>query len=224
MKTAVAFSGMILLLILLASNASAYSICASESFDRSCRNCAFTGGRIDQKCKDSQQTKGQLCVSAAYPISSGKYFLGMCPALDRCIETLKACTAARCPGNDFQDCSSGYCKTCYAEADACAYMADKDCNDEEKCGNGNCVKDKGEDQTTCCRDCGCPDGKECRENTCVEKKDDAGEGGGDEPEEIVYTVGGDFLTDLLLGLFGCIPFLLAPVSFAAALLGKALRL
>ena len=36
------------------------------------------------------------------------------------------------------------------------------------CGNGVC--EKGETQESCCSDCGCMEGYECKDNSCVEKK------------------------------------------------------
>jgi len=44
---------------------------------------------------------------------------------------------------------------------------DPDCVSKPLCGNGIC--EPGENQKNCCRDCGCPSGKECVNNVCVSK-------------------------------------------------------
>ena len=39
---------------------------------------------------------------------------------------------------------------------------------QPSCGDGKCEKDKGESQSNCCKDCGCPDCYNCRNNQCVQ--------------------------------------------------------
>ncbi|VVB54492.1 Uncharacterised protein [uncultured archaeon] len=158
-----------LLLALTSSYASALANCAEAAFSTACQKCSFDPyGKIDGPCMDTHQNAGQACLASSYPIASAKYGLGMCPAVDACIEALKACKSARCPGPDKADCSNPSCISCYQEGDRCVARADSDCDSKATCGDKKCEQGKGETQETCCLDCNCAGELVCKDNKCME--------------------------------------------------------
>jgi hypothetical protein len=185
----------LVVLLLTASCASALAACATEAYTRSCDGCSFTGDSMDQGCKDSYQNKGKLCVMAAYPIASTKYFADMCPPMQGCIDILQSCNGARCAGDDQSRCRQASCRSCYEDADRCAYLASYNCDDTEKCGNKDCNADKGENQETCCADCGCAGGKKCVDDRC---EDTNLESSGLDGDIVPFVM--------------CLPFLLGPLA------------
>jgi hypothetical protein len=187
--------------------------CSVKAFQETCKNCAFTpDGKVNEACANGYQEAGKGCLASTHPNLAAKYPNGECPALDVCVNALKACVAERCPGTDKQDCGSTYCLTCYQDGDRCAIRANLDCAGSAKCGNTKCESEKGENSDTCCTDCNCPQGKECKNNACVlpgtEPKPDVvtttipstgGEGGSEGPPQglgILWAL----IHDLLLGL------------------------
>lgn len=169
------FSVIFLVLVFFGGvQASAIAMCATQAYSRYCMGCPFDeAGRVDKACREGHENKGKICTSTAYPVATGKYALGMCPALEECVSALRACINVKCPGSDRDDCQSEVCRSCLEEADRCAYMASKDCDAKEECGNGRCVEGGGESQESCCSDCGCPTGFECKDNSCKEKPPEA---------------------------------------------------
>ncbi|MFH1402735.1 MAG: hypothetical protein ABIH11_00520 [Candidatus Altiarchaeota archaeon] len=150
------------------TNVSAMSSCSRDSFIDSCAKCSFNAaGKMDKYCYDTHVNLGRICVFTAYPGSALKWSWGSCPALQRCVDNLKACTNFRCPGADSDDCTDPFCQTCFDDSDKCAAIAAKDCDSVGKCGNQLCEKNKGETEETCCQDCGCPSGIQCKDNRCA---------------------------------------------------------
>jgi len=167
--------------MLLASTASALSYidlfsglvspgqCSVKAFENACSGCSFTPqGKIDEACKEDKLDGGKACLFSTYPGLASKYDnrAKECPAIDICVNALQACIDSKCPGTDKQDCLSDYCRSCYPEGDRCIARASVDCMAAAKCPNQKCEDSKGENQETCCADCGCPEGKECKDNAC----------------------------------------------------------
>jgi len=150
-----------------AASASKLAYCATDGAGAACGACSFdSSGKIDQECNQQYKDKATTCVALAYPIAAPKYYLGMCDALQSCIDGLQACIGRVCPGPDRVNCQNPACRNCYGEADRCAYRASSDCDEKAKCPDRKCDADKGETQDTCCSDCGCPEGLTCKENAC----------------------------------------------------------
>jgi hypothetical protein len=201
--------------LLLAAGASAFADCATQAFSKACTNCEFTGQDIDGGCKDSYQAKGIACVGTSHPVMFAEYNLGMCPALQKCVDGLTSCTGRACSGSARRNCESAACMACYPVADGCASRASYDCSENDNCGNKKCQADKGETRETCCKDCGCPTGQECKAGGCAAKGEaqtgDNSEGPWDDP-----------ILDLL-DPYGCIPLLMLPFSMLGAALALAFR-
>jgi len=207
--------------VIFCLDTSALANCAVKSYSDACNQCSFRqGGGIDEECQDKHQNAGKACMGLAYPIASTMYFIGNCPALQGCIDGLKACDAVKCPDAAIKDCKSQVCRSCYVAADKCAARAAADCNEEEKCGNGKCLEDKGETKETCCQDCGCPEGLTCKDNACVEK---GGGTGGIEPNSGEGDEWNNFVLDLLED-FGCMPFMVGFLLPFSIILAALLRL
>ncbi len=207
-------------MFLLSINCVAYKTCSTKSFDNICGSCAFVGGKVDGGCKDKNENLAKACLATSYPAMVVKYPLGMCPALDSCINALQSCVDTNGPANHKHDCVNPLCRPCYPKADACAMMASSDCDDEERCGDTKCEKKAGEDKSTCCADCGCDQGLECVGDQCV--KPQATESGvvsgmtsGLPPDYRVEWGVMDFL--------GCFPLLAAPLAMLGAAFSKQLH-
>ena len=205
-------------LILLTLNGQAIASCATESFRNACKYCSFDEeGRVDKDCQGSYESKGKTCTIKAYPKATAKYLSGYligdgCPALEACVNKLKSCTSISCPDKAKQNCVNPVCLSCYHEADRCAYRASEDCAGKAECGDGKCEISLGEDETVCCRDCGCVEGYECVRNGCVEKKAEVID---DTPDlDEVY----DFDGEPTFVEF-CFGFLALPLASLASILG-----
>jgi len=171
-------------LLFVSVGVSALQQCSTQAYTRQCTECGFdSNGKSNQACQDMHQNKGKACVGTTYPGASAKYALGMCPAVDACVNQLKGCVALKCPGSDLDDCKSFACRSCFEESDRCIARAAKDCDGKAKCNNNKCEKDKGETKETCCSDCGCSVGLVCKQNKCAEKPEE-------EPESEEETGGG----------------------------------
>jgi hypothetical protein len=132
--------------------------CSSASFKEGCA-CARSGG---SNCWESSKSSGMTCMAGAYPLAVGKYWMGDCKSLEKCVNSLQGCINAYCGGDDATKCSTQNCITCYTQADQCADKA-ASCND---CGDGTCSADTGENQDNCCTDCGCAS----EDDKCVPSK------------------------------------------------------
>ena len=224
---------------LLGGTVFALPSCSADAARNACNGCSFTNNKIDSDCMEGFKNDGIKCVLKAYPALAanqvGGYigdFLGTdagglldgCPSADACTKALEMCIGAKCPGNDRQDCDSAECQSCYTSADRCIARAAADCKGEAKCGDKSCDDGKGETQETCCKDCGCPEGQQCKDDKCLEKKAD---------EEVTTSTlreddseGDDGFIDGLLYQFCGIPsgLLLLPLSMLAAGAAKMLGL
>lgn len=146
--------------------------CASAYYDKACRNCAIDKyGSMDEECYDKYMAVAKKCVFMEYPFAAGLWAIDKCPSLQLCVDRLETCTVIKCPGTDQEDCESYTCESCYREANKCAYRASFDCEAEAVCGDGNCEPDKGEKQSTCCKDCMCDSDDRCYENECRTKEE-----------------------------------------------------
>jgi hypothetical protein len=126
--------------------------CSSASFKEGCA-CARSGG---SNCWESSKSSGMSCMAGAYPLAVGKYWMGDCKSLEKCVNGLQGCINTYCVGDDETKCSTLSCSNCYIQADKCADGA-ASCND---CGDGTCSE--GETQANCCTDCRCPsEGDRC---------------------------------------------------------------
>ena len=203
-----------LFLVLLSSFVSALVTCSTDSFDSICSTCSFTKGRVDPTCKDAKEESAKTCLATSYPVMSVKYGLGMCDALDKCVEKLRSCNNILCAGNDESDCNTAACRTCYLAADRCAKMAARDCADKEKCGNNICSDRAGEDKDTCCIDCGCETGYQCINEICQKPENP-------QTSEI-QPISDDDTWDMIydLDVLGCIPFLMLPITALTSMLAK----
>jgi len=122
-----------LLLGLLVLSLSFAADCAREAYVKSCSQCTFDeSGKMEQSCYDSQESAGQSCFAATYPIASAKYANGECPAIDKCTAQLQQCKAALTSGNDKTDCEQAYLADCFYQADVCMADAAKECDVEIK--------------------------------------------------------------------------------------------
>jgi hypothetical protein len=120
------------LAILLALVSISFAGCASSAYSKTCASCSFDQyGKVDQSCSKGYQNSGTACVSATYPIMSGKYALGQCPGVDSCADELRSCTAQMGSGNDKEDCTQGSMEVCYAAADQCVRSAAVKCGEVE---------------------------------------------------------------------------------------------
>lgn len=107
--------------------------CARESYVKSCSHCTFEeSGKMEQSCYKSQESAGQSCFAASYPITSMKYANGECPQIDECSAQLQQCKAMLTSGNDKTDCEQAYLADCFYQADACMADAAKECETEFK--------------------------------------------------------------------------------------------
>ncbi|NYZ77373.1 hypothetical protein H0O02_03595 [Candidatus Micrarchaeota archaeon] len=106
--------------------------CSAKSYASACANCQFdANGKIDQSCSNSFRASGISCVSTSYPIMSGKYAAGQCPAVDSCADELSSCAAQYGTGNDKADCQEGSLGVCYAASDECVKRAAMGCGEIE---------------------------------------------------------------------------------------------
>ena len=110
--------------------------CAAKAYRNSCAGCTFdANGKMDRSCSDGYKSSGITCTSTSYPIMSGKYAAGQCPAVDACTGELSSCVAQYSSGNDKADCAEGSVAVCYSASDACVKSAAIKCGEvENPCG------------------------------------------------------------------------------------------
>ena len=144
--------------------------CASAYYDMACRSCPIDKfGSMDEECYDKYMALVKKCVFMKYPFAAGLWAIDKCPSLQLCVDRLETCIAIKCPGTDKEYCRSYVCGSCYREANKCSYRASFDCEAEAVCGDGKCESDKGEKQSTCCKDCKCEGDDTCYQNECRSK-------------------------------------------------------
>ena len=192
------FTLALVLILLLSGFASAGATCAMKGYKSSC-SCVAGGG---SDCWEAGKTKGIACMAVAYPEASIKYWANSCKPLEYCVNDLKDCQSIYCSGSDTEKCKNVECQTCHYKADQCAVKA-ASCSG---CGDGTCDKDAGENQGTCCLDCGCSGVLQCNKELFGKSKCDISE------ED------GMFCVDMM-------PFIVMPLlSLAGALAAKVLLL
>jgi hypothetical protein len=128
-------------LVLLSCAAFAVGDCSVTAYRQACASCSFDAqGKMDQECYSAKKASGTACMSATYPIMSGKYATGACPQVDECASELSSCINQYATGNDKADCQEGSTAVCFAAADQCVQGAAFKCGEVEKqCGLTNFI-------------------------------------------------------------------------------------
>ncbi|MCS7134559.1 MAG: M14-type cytosolic carboxypeptidase [Candidatus Pacearchaeota archaeon] len=106
-----------------------------------------------------------------------------------CVIVQPYCGDGKCEANETQetcckDCGCPERKVCRDNiCQAISFCGDRICQENENlanclkdcfdayCGNNVCDREKLESPENCCKDCGCVEGKICKNNKCIEKKE-----------------------------------------------------
>jgi len=131
-----------------------------ESFSNCCKDCGCPTGQtcVDNICTTTQLT-GPYCGNNA---CDGNETYGNC-----CIDCL--CPADKACKNNVCTPLSETCGDTICQFGETVENCPLDCSNLPTCGDNVCNSADGENQETCCQDCGCQEGFVCKNGKCFEK-------------------------------------------------------